>query len=208
MKTIGKFLRDARDKKRYSLKKVENATKIKRQFIEAIEKENWRILPDFAVIAGFIKNLSHFLGISEKTAMALLRRDYPPRSFTVSPKPDVGQKFVWSPKLSFIAGVGAIVLIVLFYLGFQYVKFITPPKLEVYKPQEGEVVNSRMVTVSGKTDGSAAVAANNQPLISDDEGAFASQIQIYEGTTQITVKAISRSGKETSVARNIKVQIQ
>ena len=41
IKTIGETLKEARLKKRYSLDRVEKETKIKKEFIEAIEEENW-----------------------------------------------------------------------------------------------------------------------------------------------------------------------
>lgn len=208
MKTIGQFLKDARNKKRYSLVKVENATRIKKNFIEAIEKEDWRSLPDFPVVVGFVKSIAQFLDLNVRSTVALLRRDYPPKSLSINPKPDVGQKFSWSPRLSFIVGVGVVIVAVLGYLGFQYTKFLSPPKLEVLEPRDGQVVTSRLVTVSGKTDSDATIKINNQPTLSDSDGGFTAQIQIYEGTTEIVVKAASRSGKETVVARKITVQLK
>ena len=208
MKTIGQFLKDARNKKRYSLVKVENATRIKKNFIEAIEKEDWRSLPDFPVVVGFVKSIAQFLDLNVRSTVALLRRDYPPKSLSINPKPDVGQKFSWSPKLSFIVGVGVVIVAVLGYLGFQYTKFLSPPKLEVLEPRDSQVVTSRLVTVSGKTDSDATIKINNQPTLSDSDGGFTAQIQIYEGTTEIVIKAVSRSGKETVVARKITVQLK
>ena len=207
MKTIGTFLKESRLKKRYSLIKVENATRIKKEFIEAVEEENWKSLPEFPVVVGFVKNIAQFLDLGERSTVALLRRDYPPKSLSINPKPDVGQKFSWSPKLTFITGISLVILAVVTYLGFQYSKFLAPPRLEVAEPQEGQIVSKRLVTVSGKTDGDAAVKVNNQPIVTNDDGKFNIQIQIYEGTTEITVKATSRSGKETVVKRMIKPEL-
>lgn len=207
MKTIGTFLKESRLKKRYSLIKVENATRIKKEFIEAVEEENWKSLPEFPVIVGFVKNIAQFLDLKERSTVALLRRDYPPKSLSINPKPDVGQKFTWSPKLTFITGISLVILAVVTYLGFQYSKFLAPPRLEVAEPKDGQVVSKRSVTVSGKTDSDAAVKVNNQPIVTDDNGEFNVQIQIYEGTVEITIKATSRSGKETVVKRMIKPEL-
>jgi cytoskeletal protein RodZ len=207
MKTIGTFLKESRLKKRYSLIKVENATRIKKEFIEAVEDENWKALPEFPVVVGFVKNIAQFLDLGERSTVALLRRDYPPKNLPINPKPDVGQKFSWNPKLTFITGISIVILAVVTYLGFQYAKFLAPPSLEVAEPTDGQVVSKRSVTVSGKTDGEATVRVNNQPIVTDDDGKFTIQIQIYEGTTEITVKATSRSGKETVVKRMIKPEL-
>jgi cytoskeletal protein RodZ len=207
MKTIGTLLKDARLKKRYSLIKVENATRIKKDFIEAVEDEDWKSLPEFPVVVGFVKNIAHFLDLSERSTVALLRRDYPPHNLPINPKPDVGQKFTWNPKLTFIVGISVVILVLVTYLGFQYSKFLAPPRLEVFEPKDGQVVTESLVGVSGRTDGDAAIKVNNQPIITNDNGEFNIKIQIYEGTTEISVKATSRSGKETVVKRMIKPEL-
>ncbi|HJX59181.1 hypothetical protein A2V61_03640 [Candidatus Woesebacteria bacterium RBG_19FT_COMBO_47_8] len=208
MKTIGSFIKDARAKKRYSLAKLEEATKIKKDFIEAIEKEDWKTLPDYSVVVGFVKNIAAYLQAGERQAIALLRRDYPPQKLSINPKPDVSRQFVWSPKLTFFVGVGAVIAIIVGYLIFQYVRFINPPHLEVFEPKEGQVVNTAAIRVSGKTDGDAVIKANNQPILVSDDGKFSADIEIFAGTGEIVVKAVSRSGKETTVKRMIKPELK
>jgi len=207
MKTIGELVKDTRAKKRYSLAKVEDAIKIKREFIEAIEKQDWKALPEYPVVVGFVKNIAQYLGINRNQAVALLRRDYPPQKLSINPKPDVSKGFTWSPKLTFLVGVATIVILVLGYLAFQYSNFIGPPTLEVIEPKEGQVVENRSIKVSGKTDSDVVVKANNQPILVNDEGAFAAEVQIFEGTTEIVIKATSRSGKETIIHRKINVRL-
>jgi len=94
-------LKDGRAKKRYSRERVAKATKIKLEFIEAIEKEDWERLPEFPAILGFVKSVAEVLKLSKRQVAALLRRDYPPKVLPVNPKPDVSAKFTWSPRLTF-----------------------------------------------------------------------------------------------------------
>lgn len=203
MKTIGGAIKEARTRKKYSLSKLENVTKIKKDFIGALEKEDWGSLPEFPVLNGFVKSIAGALGAGEKSLLALLRRDYPPKALSINPKPDVSDKFVWSPKLTFAVGVGIIMVLVTGYLGIQYKKFISPPTLNVLTPEEEQVVKERRVKVTGKTDGDAIVKINNQPVLLDSEGNFEAEIEIFEGTSEIVVKAQSRAGKETIVRRKI-----
>jgi cytoskeletal protein RodZ len=208
MKNIGEILKNARDKKRYSLKKVESDTKIKREFIEAIEKAEWLSLPDFTVVSGFVKNLASFLGMNPKTALALLKRDYPLKKISISPKPDIGGKFVWTPKYTFGIGIFMVLLAIFGYLGFQYIKFGTAPTLEVTEPKDGYVATAREVLVDGKTDPDATVKVNNQSVLVSDDGKFSTNLEIFEGTKEIVVVAISRSGKETMVTRKLVTEIK
>ncbi len=206
MITIGELLKDARQKKKMSLVKLGNLTKIKREFITLIEKNDWGNLPDFPVVSGFVKNLANALDISLSTANALLRRDYPPKKLFINPKPDIQQKFVWSPKLTFAIGISVLVLIVLSYLGFEYFKFIKPPYLEVVSPKEGEIILTENVKVSGVTTTDVTLTINNQPIIVDQDGKFDTQIAISKDTKELKFEVTSRSGKKTEIIRQIKVE--
>ena len=208
MRTIGKLIKESRLKKRYSLKRVESETKIKAEFVEGIESENWKILPDFSVVSGFVKSLTNYLSIDEKTALALLRRDYPPKNISINPKPDVGSRFFWNPRLTFLTSISLMTIAILGYLGFQYNRFISPPTLSVGQPKEGQIVNERSLLVSGRTDTDAVVSVNNQPVIVDSDGNFATTIEISEKTNEVDVLAKSRAGRETIVKRRIKVELK
>lgn len=203
MNTIGTFLEKARSEKNVSLEKLEQTTKIKKQFIEAIEKEKWENLPEYPVVLGFVKNITGSLDVSTDTALALLRRDYPPKKLKVTPSPDVEKKFTWSPKLTFMIGIGLFLLTLLGYLGFTYFRFISPPKLLITKPVEEEIVLSSELKVVGTTDTDAKIEVNNQPILVDLNGNFEGSIEISEETDEIVIVATSRSGKETKINRKI-----
>jgi cytoskeletal protein RodZ len=57
MNSIGKILKNARIKKKLSLSSLSDKTKIKRDFLDAIEKEEWEKLPEFPVVLGFVKSI-------------------------------------------------------------------------------------------------------------------------------------------------------
>ena len=206
MKTIGQILGNARTNKRYSYQKLEEITKIKSSFIVAIENEEWQILPGFATVLGFVKSISSALDVDEKMAVAVLKRDYPPKKISINPNPDISSKPSWNPKLTFMLGVGLVVLIILGYLTFQYVKFISPPGIEVVSPIEGQAVDGNFVLVFGSTETDVKITVDNQPVLVDKGGKFSTNIEISPNTTKIIIRAISRSGKETVIERKIEVQ--
>src|SRR4030042_4994615 len=187
MKTIGLIIKEARARRKFSLSKLEKEIKIKKNFLQAIEKEEWGKLPDFAVVAGFVKNISKALNLDEEKSVAVLRRDYPPKVLAVNPKPDISDSFVWSPKLTFLVGIIVVIMLVLGYLAFQYFRFISPPSLAVTEPKQNQVVSEKLLVVSAKTDTDATVKVNNQPAIVDADGKFATTIEINDKTTEIEV---------------------
>ena len=205
MKTIGKILRDARTEKRYSTVRLENLTRIKKDFIEAIEREDWNSLPPFPTVLGFVKSLASSLSLPERNVVAVLKRDYPPKKLNINPKPDIGNKFVWSPKLTFLVGVGVIVLIIFGYLLFQYVRFISPPHLTVISPRPDQVITQNTILVTGTTDTDVKITVNNQPVSVNEDGSFSVNLDVAKNTTEIDIAATSRSGKSTTVRRKILV---
>lgn len=205
MKNIGQILKDARVKRKYSLSHVEEVTKIKKNFIGLIEKERWEELPPFATVLGFVKNLASATGVDAKTAVAVLKRDYPPKNLNINPKPDAVNRFIWSPKITFVAGIIAVILVIFGYLGLQYFRFVSPPHLTVNSPKEGQEVSGNSVLVFGSTDLDVKITVNNQPVLTDSEGKFSVSVPVAPTTKEIDVAATARSGKMTEVKRAIKI---
>lgn len=208
MQILGNILKDSRRKKGYSFEKLETKTKIKISFLRALEAHNWQVLPEYPVVLGFVKNVAGSLGISENLAVALLRRDYPPKKLPINPKPDIASRFTWGPTATFFVGLGVVLLVVLGYLIYQYSQFLTPPSLELVSPKEGETIKQKEVRVVGKTSPNASVTVNNQPILIEDSGDFIVNLEIFEGTGEIIVTATSRSGKETTIHRKIVPEIK
>ena len=197
---------DARARKRLSLKKLEEITKIKSVFIEAIEKERWQSLPAFPTVLGFVKSISAPLGLNEKMTIAVLKRDYPPRKLNINPKPDAVSRFSWSPKLTFAVGIVLVVIAILGYLGFQYTRFLSPPDLTIDSPKENQIVTGSSVLVFGSTDSDAKITVDDQPVLVDQDGKFSVSIGVSNTTKEIVIDAISRSGKERVISRKITVE--
>jgi cytoskeletal protein RodZ len=207
MRTIGQILKDYRKKKKYSFEKVERLTKIKKNFLQSIEKEEWNKLPEYPVVAGFVRSFAGVIGANKDHMVATLRRDYPPKKISVNPKPDIAKSFSWSPKLTSVVVTVFAVLLIFSYLVIQYINFSKNPNIEVIYPQEGEVVLSTGLKVRGKVDNDVTVYVNNQPALISDNGDFETEIEISENTDEVTIKAISRAGKETIITRKIRVDL-
>jgi len=206
MNTIGQILKNARAGKDYSLNHLEGITKIKKDFISLIEEGRWEDLPPFPTVLGFVKSIAGTLEVDERIAVATLKRDYPPKNLRINPKPDVSRKFTWSPKLTFIVGVGVVFVLIFGYLAFQYIRFISPPALTVDSPAENQTVVGGNVLVFGNTDVDVKITINNQPVLVDNDGKFSVSIAVVPDTKEIVIQAISRSGKERVIRRTITVR--
>ncbi len=63
MSNIGEQLRQAREAAGFSLEQVEQATRIRRVFLIALEEERLDALPDPAYARGFVRNYARFVGL-------------------------------------------------------------------------------------------------------------------------------------------------
>ncbi len=206
MKSIGTLLREARIKSKLTLSNLEEKTKIKKSFLKALENEDWSHLPEFPVVIGFVKNVASFTGLNQEQIVAFLKRDYTLKKPPLSPKTtSIPREFHWNPKFTFILGILFAGIFVFSYLGFQYKRFTSPPKLNVLSPVENQTTSNTKILVSGKTTPGATIRVNDQPAIVDDEGIFQTEINLNKGENEIEIKAISRSGKETILKRKINV---
>lgn len=207
MLKISQIISDARIEQGISVEDLESVTKIKASFIKALESEDWEKLPEFPIVLGFVKNLASSLGVDEKKATAILKRDYPPKKLSINPKPDVyTNKQILGPKTVFALGILFFTLIVGGYLLFQYIRFVSPPLLSVVSPIDGQTVLGNEALVFGSTQLDAKVTVDNQPVLVDDNGKFSVNIPVSSDTNQIVVTAQSRSGKTTIISRKINVQ--
>jgi transcriptional regulator with XRE-family HTH domain len=207
MRSLGEFLKEARVARKYSLEELSEETKIKKGFLRAIEAEQWDKLPTGTVVAGFVKNMASSLGLPREKVMAMYRRDYSLKGGLVNPKPDVERKMGWSPRLTFLLGMGLVGLVVIGYLGIQYRRFSREPELVVSYPRPGEVLREEVVTVVGRADAEAAVSVNNQPAYIDETGEFREEVEVNDELTLIKVRAVSRAGKETRVEIPVEVDL-
>lgn len=206
IRTIGSIIREVRVSKNISLSELSKTTKIKEEFIDNIEKEKWKKLPEYPVVAGFIKRISQSLGIDEQKLVATLRRDYPPVPITVSPKKDIKTRFIWQPSYTFVVLIAVLLLIIASYLTVSYISFNAPPPLTIYTPSQNEQIKTIYYTVEGKTAPDSTVKVNNQTAFVEKDGRFHTEIELNKDTSEIVVKSISRSGKETVKTLKIRVQ--
>jgi cytoskeletal protein RodZ len=208
MKSVGQVLKRSRQKKKLSVEKLSQITKIKPEFISSMESQSWDKLPDYPVVSGFVDKIAKAVDQDPEKVKAFLRRDYPPKNINPNPKPDLKLKITWSPKLTFAVGIFMVIVGISSYLIYQIKSFNKPPDLEVANPQQQEIIKTSKIFITGKTDEDATVRVNNQQIYVDEYGNFSGEIDVYEKTKQVEVVATSRSGRQTVVVRDVEVKLE
>jgi ligand-binding sensor domain-containing protein len=87
-----------------------------------------------------------------------------------------------------------------------------PPTIKILSPQDGAVVDSDSITVTGSVsdDGSGVdkVMINSQKLKIDNSDSFSADITLYEGENTITVVATDKAGNKTAKAITVTYRSQ
>jgi cytoskeletal protein RodZ len=76
---IGNSLREARIRRSLSIKDVEDATKIRSKYLEALEEDDFEVLPGSTYVKAFLRTYATFLKLDADALVADYRSSYEPR---------------------------------------------------------------------------------------------------------------------------------
>jgi cytoskeletal protein RodZ len=210
-KTIGEILREERVKHHLQLDELSQRTRIRKEYLQALEENAFSILPSATFVKGYIKTYANLFQIDHTPLLALLRRDYKesavgtlvPREFI---KPALKKRVVWTPITYAILGMGAVFLTLMTYIAIQWYNIQKPPKLVLQTPEENAFVSAQ-IKVQGETVPDAIVSVNSQPVAIQPTGEFETEVYLpREGIHILTVEAVDRRGKKSVVQRSIHVR--
>ncbi len=208
MKKISDILRQRREERGISLDKVEADTKIKKEFLLAIEHGNFQRLPSGYAL-GFVKNYSKYLEIPVSEAVPLFRREYAGKHVTHIVPNFRKSQHKYNRKLFFNTRtflILAVVVLVGIYIFFQYSSLFFAPKLTISQPKNGQTIQNNVVEVEGVTDPYATVTINNEETYVDLQGNFKKSEYLFSGNNKITVVAKNRFGKIATREINVSVK--
>ncbi|WP_424765726.1 RodZ domain-containing protein [Paenibacillus sp. sgz302251] len=77
MSNLGELLRNAREKQGLSLDDIQESTKIRKRYLEAIESGDHTILPGPFYVRAFVKNYSEAVGLDPEEVLRLYQHEVP-----------------------------------------------------------------------------------------------------------------------------------
>lgn len=210
MRTVGEILSEKRRELGLTLEEIEKETKIRRKYLEAIEKNNFSSIAESVVVKGFIRNYAQVLGLSAENVLAVFRRDFTegekgeiiPRGMI---EPLVKKNFYWTPKATVISLFSLLILGFVFFFVRQYLSFSSAPPLEITSPKDNQIFKEKVI-VSGKTDRDASVKIEGTMVAVADDGTFKEEIVLPRGENILVIEAANRKGKKRMV--NVKVFVE
>lgn len=209
--TVGELLASARQKAGYSLTEFATKTRIRAQYLQALENNEFDALPEAVFVKAYIRNYARVLGLELKPLLAILRRDYEesakgqliPREFLY---PLIKRKQFWSPVRMMVLAVITVFLVVFAYASWQWYQLNRPPELVIQSPTEAAQVAGK-ITIEGQTNPDAILVINAQPVALRADGSFITDVYFpTEGPATITARVTDKKGKVTTVQRSVVVK--
>lgn len=208
-KHIGKILSKARAKKDLSLILLSQETRIPKNYLEALEKENFSILPLSTVHRlAYIKQLAKFYDLNENCLL---------NQFTIDNgladikkiHPHKKEKYSSMMSLNFLVRnlvISGLVLIFLGFLGWQIKGLVKTPELSIYSPQEGQIFYENILKIQGETEKECFININGEEIRPTSAGKFEAEIDLSKGVNTITITATKKHGKTTTITRHVVVK--
>ncbi len=207
---IGVQFQEERKKQNLTLEEVARATKIREEFLSAIERGDYKKLPGASYAYGFVRNYAKFLGLPIEKSLAIFRREFDERkSIEVLPKGLINAGEFSIPKFKIGRSaflIGIIFIIIASFLFFQYRSAFFNPSLKVDNPSENQTVNSLTVEVRGETDPNATLSINNEQVSINSDGNFKKEITVFPGDTSINFQVENRFGRVTT--KKVKILVK
>lgn len=204
MITAGEVLKNKRELLGKSLEKVSADTKIQKRFLKYIENNQFEYFDSEVFLTGFIKIYAEYLDLDTSKILALYRRsnpnetlrDIPDKKKEPKSSKKLKQKTTIQPKLIITILLGLFLLGIFAYIGFQIYKFQRPPSLEILSPIPNSEVQTKDITVQGKTDSESIIEINGTVVETNEKGEFSYKVSLKEGPNTITIKARKNNALE------------
>ena len=210
--SIGLRLQRARARQALTVEQLEESTKIRAKFIEALESDCWDSIPSEVYGRGYLERYAKALGLPVVTIMDQYDKEKGKHSFRCkeavvefTPRLHRFSNAILTPRL--IGGLAAGLTVLGFgtAAGAQLMKFGQAPFLHVSTPLNTVVSSEHILMattdhlqVEGKTLAGAVVFVNGALASLASDGEFHQNVLLRKGVNAITVQATDTHGKTSS----------
>lgn len=203
VKTVGAQLKGARKAMGVSLAEAEQKTKIRLKYLQALEADRYKNLPQAVYTSGYIGRYAEYLGLDSKQLIENYRQGQGlVRSFKAAPrfslKPATNyRQLIVTPKLFLIIVAFGLIVGLIGYVGFAVKKFSQAPVLTITEPGQDTRTSEPQLVLKGDTTVTAELFINGQTVGPDEKGHFEEVVGLVPGLNVIEVRSTNRAGRET-----------
>ena len=210
--TVGECLKRKREELGISIKDLGDKLRIKVDYLEDLEENNYEKLPPDVYVKGFIKSYSELVGFNPEKMIELFKKEKEIENKVESrnkkekkyEKKFALKKYITiTPKIITVFLSLLILSIIGYYFWHQLSSFNSEPYLFVSSPFADEVTNDSETIVSGETEIGIILKINGEDVFVDEEGYFKENIMLQPGKNVLIIEAVNRFDKTAEETRNI-----
>ena len=203
---LGDRLKEARTKKGLTLTDLSATTRIPENYLLALEESRFQALPPAkGYCTAYLRELAKVLELNPESCLhQFFQEEGLDNTSESHPDPGVRRNHLFSLSY-FVRNVLIAVFVLIFagYLVWQVKGIMEPPFLNIFSPAEGAVMNQLSTAIQGETEKECQLSINGQEIMIDDQGRFESTVNLSEGINTITISAIKKHGRTTTITKHI-----
>ncbi|TDF98160.1 helix-turn-helix domain-containing protein [Paenibacillus piri] len=206
MSELGQLLRKARMENKISLEDLEEATKIRKRYLEAIEEGDYKILPGNFYVRAFIKSYSEAVGLDPNEVLRLYQNVIPATEAEKNIEPIRSKRSgrntekigKWASNIMMVSFVVLILGIIYYYLNMNY-----PNHMDDVKPanEQNRITDKKMdPAAANANNGTAAVPINDKktdPVVPPPPPAPKTEVKLTKSQSGTDYYAVSNADKLT-----------
>lgn len=206
---VGERLKKAREEQGLSLDDLNKKTRIPNKYLESIELGRFKELPQAkAHRLAYIREYAEALNLNPASFLYQFSQEADLNN-EIPAHPRQARKLWALNSLSNIFRNVAVAILLLGFLGYltwQVNGILQPPKLAVFTPADGYISSKLVTLVQGETEKEVRLTVNGKDIMPNDKGKFEIPVDLSNGVNTITISAIKKHGKITTITRHVIVK--
>jgi cytoskeletal protein RodZ len=206
---VGERLKKAREEQQLRLDDIYKKNRIPLKYLEAIESGRFKELPQAkAHRLAYIREYAEALNLNPASFLYQFSQEADLTN-EITAHPSRGRKLWALNSLSNIFRNVAVAVLLLGFLGYltwQVNGILQPPKLSVFTPADGYISSKLVTLVQGETEKEVRLTVNGKDIRPNDKGKFEIPVDLSNGVNTITISAIKKHGKMTTITRHVIVK--
>ncbi len=199
VETLSEYLCNVRQSFKLSISDLVKQTGIPAKALMLLEKGDYGHLPAKVYVKGFLQKLAKVYGLDSQVLIDQYELEQTVSQQIIQAKNKHAQKrflfwenFTLTPKVITLGVSVLFIAFTLIYIIWQVFAIAQTPLLEIISPQNLTATDKTFIAVEGRTDPSATVTVNNEPVFVNSEGKFFTNVGLSAGPKELVIVATNR----------------
>lgn len=209
-RSFGDRLREAREALGQAPEDVERATHVSKKYVLALERNDFRALPEQVYARKFARALASHYGLDPAEAVDALLREMTVVAGAEQVRHPVnfveGRRLMAAPFLIKSGLVAAFFLAIAGYFGWSIHQILKPPKVVLYSPMHNQSFPTGRVPLEGVTEPETDLTVNGVPVLIEADGSFKEILNLPPGVSSLRVAAKKKHSREEGILLQVVVE--